>query len=385
MKKILIALSAVILFAACVDKDEVATIGDAQRVNLTNAITTKDYSISTKPGMFTIVYTADGMLIAIDSVSQPITVPKGVEIKTAYAQANQVNEVLNSLNINQTNGNENNSFDGTGTYQLWQTIAFEDMLVGDNDYNDLVIHCKYQMKNKQLRIGIHPVALGGSLRIALGCDIYKGTTFVKEVMIADNCRRDLFDNQQGFLNTQTFNFKTEETDGHKMTKVVKYVFSNDEFSNSGAVTVNWFILVYDASGTTVVNRFNALSTRYIDNNMLDANSSPYGIITTYTGKHDSDYGLSNGNTGHDWFNYPLEKEKIYNAYTSWSNWLKTTGVDFVTMYGAGYQSDKVFHAGQQGLFVIKSGFVDTFASWATNYLIDGNTQGTITPYYPTKK
>lgn len=381
-------LSVALLFAACVDKDDAVTSSsDRQKISIENSITTTEYTIPTQSGQFTIVYTADGMLVAIDSVPNTIMVPSGVELKTAYAPANEVNQVLNTLNINQATGESNNYFTGNSVYTLWQTIAFEDMLVGDNDYNDLVIHCKYQTNNaKQIRIGIEPVALGSSLRIGLGCDIYKGNTFIKEIMVTDNCRRDLFYGNVGYLNTQTFNFGNTETNGHLMSKVVKYAFTNDELNNSGAISVNWFINVYDVTGTTIQHRFNALSTHYIDNNMLDANKNPYGIISTHTGKRDADYGINtNVNSGHDWLNYPKEKEKIYEVYPSWNSWLRTTDVTFATMYAAGFNSDNTFHAGQLGLYIIRSGYGNLFADWATSYLVDGNVVGIDSQIYPAKK
>lgn len=368
MKKILMLCFICLGFMSCVDKDDV--LSDANKINLNNAITTTDYTIPTEKGKITIVVArseASNTLIAIDTVSSTILVPKGVQIKSYIVQPSSMDSIFNVLNINQSNGNENNSFKNPGNYQLWQTIAFEDLKEGDNDYNDLVFHCLYRLKNKELRIGIQPIALGGVLKITLGCDIYKGTTLIKSVTVADNCRQQLFKNCSGFLNT-TKNINTNQpiinfTNDSMMTTVVKYTFTQNDMSNNGAISVNWFIEVYDKNGNTIEHRFNALSTHYIDNHMLDVNNNPYGIVMTWTGKSMVNYITPYINAGHDWFNYPYEKTNINIPYQYWYVWLRESTKVFSEVYADGYQSVNVFPAAQNGLYLIKSGHNDLWSSW----------------------
>lgn len=368
MKKTLMLISMALLFAACVDKDEV--MKDSQKININHAITTKEYTIPVKPGMMSIVVGEDNQLIAVDSVATQILVPTEGTLKVYYAAPSAVTDVLNSLGIDATNGSEVNRFAQAGTYSLWQTIAFEDLLVGDYDYNDLVIHCRYQTQNntngnngKELRIGIQPIALGSTLKLRLGCDIYKGNTPIKTgIIVADNCRQDLFKGQVGYLNTQTHNFNAEF-----MSKVLSFTFTPTQMAYSGAISVNWYIEVYDKTGTTITNTFHAISAHYLDNHMLDANSNPYGLVMTHTGKIDTQYGQPNHSSGHDWFNYPLEKTKIYVAYPLWESWLRGTSTDFVSLYDGGWNSDNVFHAGQLGVYSLKAGCNNLFDNtWINN-------------------
>lgn len=373
MKKVFMLLSVALFAIACVDKNDEATLKDSQKINLNHAITTKEYTIPVQAGMLTVVRGEDNNIIAIDSVANQILVPTEGTLKVSYVAPNHLTQFLDSLNVDATTGDANHAFTSAGTYSLWQTIAFEDLVIGDYDYNDLIIHCRYQMKSKELRIGIQPIALGGTLRLRLGCDIYKGNTPIKTgIIVADNCRQNMFNGQGGYLNTQTHNFENTVTGGHMMKKVVKYLFSDTEMNNTGAISVNWYIEVFDRTGSTVTNRFNAISTHYVDNNMLDANSNPYGLVITHTGKVDTQYGQTNYYSGHDWFNYPLEKTKIYTVYTSWLNWLKTSNPDFATMYNQGWTSEGVFQAGQLGLYVIKLGYQDLWDSWTNDILIDAN-------------
>lgn len=375
MKKILMVLSIAVLTIACVDKNDVMT--DSQKINLNNAITTKEYTIPVQSGMVSIVVAEDSTLLAVDTVATHILVPSGTKVKTYTVKPELVDSMFNVLNIKQDDGTENDYFKKPGSYQLWQTVAFEDMIVGDCDYNDLVIHCRYQTKNSQnggrdLRIGIQPIALGGTLRLKLGCDIYKGNTLLKTIYVTDNCRQDLFNGQAGYLNTQTHNFDADEINGHTLTTLIQYSISPSDWAISGALSVNWFIEVYDATGTTITNRMNSLSTHYIDNHMIDANNNPYGIVTTWTGKKKTDYisGYDPNKSGHDWFNYAMERESVKNAYSLWDSWLKTTTTTFAQMYAAAYN---VFPAGQDGLYVIKSGCTDLWGTW-TNTVRTINTK-----------
>ena len=62
MKKILIVLGIAVLAVACVDKNDVMT--DSQKINLNNAITTKEYTIPVQSGMVSIVVAEDSPLLS---------------------------------------------------------------------------------------------------------------------------------------------------------------------------------------------------------------------------------------------------------------------------------------------------------------------------------
>lgn len=63
-------------------------------------------------------------------------------------------------------------------------VCFEDSRSGDYDYNDLVIHVKYQWNGTRFGFGVHPIALGSTKEVRLGAVVYKGSTRIFKGLLA---------------------------------------------------------------------------------------------------------------------------------------------------------------------------------------------------------
>ena len=90
--------------------------------------------------------------------------------------------------------------------QLFQVVCFEDSRSGDYDYNDLVIHVKYQWNGTRFGFGVHPIALGSTKEVRLGAVVYKGSTRIFKGLLAPgnaDARTQYFQSQAGFINTGT--------------------------------------------------------------------------------------------------------------------------------------------------------------------------------------
>ena len=84
----------------------------------------------------------------------------------------------------------------------WQVVAFEDSRKGDYDYNDLIIHVSWSIRENSYTIAVQPIALGSSKKIKLGFEKMDGNiSSVDEVIVAEDCRKDLFEGKEGFINT----------------------------------------------------------------------------------------------------------------------------------------------------------------------------------------
>ena len=62
--------------------------------------------------------------------------------------------------------NENNYYQGM--LNTWQVVAFEDSRKGDYDYNDLIIHVRWSIREYCYTIAFQPIALGSSKKFKSG-------------------------------------------------------------------------------------------------------------------------------------------------------------------------------------------------------------------------
>lgn len=311
----------------------VGPTGDGDKIDLKNVVSTREYTIPIQQGKVSVVYAGDEIVAAAD---EPMTILLPKECVTRASSGTVRVEYLSEEDFNELGI-------GLGTMKLFQVVAFEDSRKGDYDYNDLVIHVRYDSRNSNwekgkrvLAVGIHPVALGSTKKIALGYDVYYGDELVYSEMVTDDCRRNLFQGREGMLNTLTKNF---EANGE-----YAYINKSIFYPKGGgkAVSVNWFIVV---DGNT---RLNAVSTVYTAN-MVDAGNRPYGIVVTNTGYHYNEPGI--GIAGKDWFNYPLETVNIDQVYPDFGRWLKG---EYTGTFSSMYRDDskKSFDAVGQGVYMI---------------------------------
>lgn len=327
MKRLVFFIAAAGMLAAC-KHDPVEGIPQTGNLDMNNVVTTRTLSVPVETGRVAVVRSGGQVLATADSPAE-VLVPKDAPIEIRQLTPEEFN--LTGLEVN--------------TSRLWQVIAFEDSRHGDYDYNDLVIHVKYESRKSNwyentqvVRVAVHPVALGSTKTIALGYDVYAGTEKVKSEMVTQDCRATLFGGRTGMLNTLTKNFDCD---------YFVYKNSTDDpiLCPAGrAVAVNWFIIVDGGV------RLNALSTVYTTS-LVNADNRPYGIVTTHTGYQytQEDQGI----VGLDWFNYPKENVSIDKVYPEFGRWLvgEYTGT-FQSMYSD--DKENSFNAAGLGVYVLAS-------------------------------
>ena len=325
MKKILSLIAAAGVLAAC-EHDPVSQAPQTGNLDMNNVVTTRTLSVPVDAGHVAVVSSGEEILATADAPTE-VLVPKGALIEIRQLTPEEFN--LTGLEVN--------------TARLWQGIAFEDSRNGDCDYNDLVIHVKYESRKSNwyentqvVRVAVQPVALGSTKVIALGYDVYAGTEKVKTEMVAQNCREGLFNGRTGMLNTLTKNFECDH-----------FVYKNSEADPilcpaGKAIAVNWFILVDGGV------RLNALSTVYTTD-LVNVNNRPYGIVTTHTGYQYTQEGQ--GVVGLDWFNYPKENVSIDKVYPDFARWLVG---EYIGTFQSMYFDDKEnsFDTVGTGVYVI---------------------------------
>lgn len=190
--------------------------------------------------------------------------------------------------------------------QMWRTIAFEDSEEADYDYNDLVIHAIYQLKGRKFAIGIHPIALGSTKTIALGCKIYVNDVLFDNYVFSSNCRETLFSSQAGYINTQVNN-----PNFHTNLYKASYIVNDIGTSTATNISVVWYIQVAN-------KMFYAVNDKC---GYLTPDKRPYGLIITNTGKS---YMQDGQVVGTNWFQFPYEWCSISNAYPTFDSWIDGT-------------------------------------------------------------
>lgn len=291
MRNILFVCCALLAFASCLKNPTPATPEDPV---VTERLTTiRKFDVPVQSGYTTIVALGSDTL-CIATAATSIWVPK------EYPATKAGEEVA----VSWVEGTDPRA----GSAQMWQTIGFEDSEVGDYDYNDLVIHCKYEFKGGKFGVGVHPIALGSTKTISLGLRLFVNDIMVEDKLLCNNCRDELFiqggEIMQGFVNTEeTANF-------HTNFYLVKYVRDNVGTTKFSDVKVVWYIKVGDRYYYSVNDKY-----RY-----LDGNKRPYGIIMTNTG-NTFYQDERNPAVGGNWFAYPYELRNINDCYPTFNDWI----------------------------------------------------------------
>ncbi len=325
MKRFLSLIAVAGVLAAC-GNDPVERAPQTGNLDMNNVISTRTLSVPVETGHVAVVSCNEQVIATADRPTE-VLVPKDAQIEIRQLTPEEFN--LTGLEVN--------------TSQLWQVIAFEDSRRGDYDYNDLVIHVKYESRKSNwyentqvVRVAVQPVALGSTKLIALGYDVYAGAEKVKTEMVAQDCRETLFGGRTGMLNTLTKNFECDHF-------VYKNSTDDPILCPAGkAIAVNWFIIVDGGV------RLNSISTTYTTD-LVNADNRPYGIVSTHTGYRYTQEGQ--GVVGLDWFNYPKENVAIDNVYPEFARWLvgEYTGT-FQSMYSD--DKENSFDAAGSGVYVI---------------------------------
>lgn len=182
-------------------------------------------------------------------------------------------------------------------------------MVGDYDYNDIVLHLCYQLStpkkgNQKLHIGIHPIAYGATKAFKLGFNLYYANNLVKETVIAGNAKEELFLANNGkycgvenMINTSQINYYS-----NFFTKVITLDTAGVRF---GDIKVVWFIEIEGGRRLYTVNN------RY---NFPEENKRPYGLAITDTGKIRDDMNGHKSENSTSWFEYPKESISMSLCY-----------------------------------------------------------------------
>lgn len=341
MRKILSICVAGVMLGACSD----GVKSDFTKEDVTRFVTTEEFKIPVKNDKVTIVTVGEDT-IAVAYSEFPILVPKGVDAKISYVDRNDLSEKNLARSYNEALKNEINQS------KLFQVICFEDSRVGDYDYNDLVIHVKYEQRGNLFGFGVQPVALGSTKDIKLGCDVYKGNKKIFSDLITKDktVREQMFNDGNGKEYEGFLNVMFDKIDFNRNRTYLGSTIRNWDLSKikeNGVVRVEWFI---EVDGDT---RLYALSTEHLKQS-LDADKLPYGLVITETGMQYTD---NKGEiSGKDWFNYPQETRHIKDVYPEIWAWM-IGGTEY---NGKIYDSGRVvcppgaFNANELGVYVIEN-------------------------------
>lgn len=287
MKKVILAVASIALWASCIEDEK--DYSQIIETRVANCETSKDFSVPVKKGYTTFVTSGEDTLAM---ANEPITIriPKNATISTRAEE--------DGINISYTILDEGSE---TTYAKVWQAIMFEDTQNGDYDYNDLIIHVKNTASNHAYQhptetwqtIEIQPIALGSTKTIKLGCILSDGSTH----MISDDVRTDLFGGRQGFINTVNDNDPIR----YKLasTNIKNYAMPKKE--KTSAAWVAWFI---EVDGKRMYAASSDIDYKSYD--MVNKENMPYGLA------------VSNGNGT---FSYPQEKNSLFETYPGFSDWI----------------------------------------------------------------
>lgn len=287
---------------------------------------TESFYVPVKTGFATIVTNAANNIFAEVTIPMNINIPRDIKPNLLYIP---LDEYSNETIV------ENKT-------QLYQTICFEDSVVGDYDYNDLIIHVKYQTKGNIFAVGIHPIALGATKKIKLGFILKHRNNIIFDGLVDESDIRDvLFNGKSGFINTYNENISKIEKISNSFDIIKKFKL---EGIGADIPTVEWYILVDNNI------KLYALSTSY-SNQSFDKNGLPYGIIITDTGSY---YDKQSYNTNGEWFNYIEETHHIKDVYPYIWDWMiGNSTFDFTKMYITNQSKNKI-PASEKNLYIINN-------------------------------
>lgn len=311
MKKrlsLFLAVAAMVAVTGCVKDNSGTTKKNFTEEDLASFISEETLAVPVKDGYWSVVTCCGDTLCVTDEAGHVTLIPKGEKVtevsenasSTANTKASDADGVVISYNLKTVH--DYHAFAGD---RLWQTIAFEDSKNGDYDYNDLVIHVKWRIRNGGLMVGIHPIAYGATKTISLGLTVYKDGTAIFDDVIASNCKSELFDNYsgtQGYINTAAY-------DKHytKFAKIATILATGSSASWNN-LEAAWWITTSDGSG-----KIYSVNRRFAPNELLDSNGRPYGlVITKLTAGYEDGHNI--GPVGYNWFFYPKEGINLWNYY-----------------------------------------------------------------------
>lgn len=277
MKELLCIMVLLLFLGSCERKEALFTAANIKE-RAKNCEVFEDFTVPVKEGYTTFV-TFNKDTLAVTNESITIKIPKGSDLGTKSGD--------NGLNIDFGVVQADKIYSS-----YWQAIMFEDSEKGDYDYNDLIIHVRNECQrpsnqNYNLQnISIQPIALGSIKQIKLGCILADKSIHI----ISENVRKDLFEGQKGYINT--------ETDKAPHWYSLKETLMNHQLPKNVNSSIAWFIEVdgktYYAVGTAL---------NYNDYAIFNNEGMPYGLVAYST------------------FSYPEENVSIHKAYPGFQDWI----------------------------------------------------------------
>lgn len=293
MKKLLLLLFTAILFGCSTDI--------YKQPDMPNLDTYTTFQVPIQEGMISIVLDSNGDTLAITGVPMYIRIPiLAPRTRTA------------DIDVQYINNPEFIEYKNKGTFDEYSTICFEDTPNGDCDYNDLVLHIHstiiYSGPKYQVKFRITPIAMGNTIPISLHFETFEGKVYT----ISEDCRRELFNSNTGFINTVAGNPKL--TFKEQPQKVYELGSSN----NWNNTRINWFII---ANNKKLYVAAYDHSREYSD--YVGTHGKPYGIVVP------------------DIWNYyyPQEGVSMSRAYPEFDKWLKGT----IWTFKQGSQNDSLLY------------------------------------------
>lgn len=294
-KIILIFLTIAAIVAGCHRHD----VYQPTVVDFANIAPFAAYEIPLKEGMVSIVIYGDDTL-AITGIPMTINIPKEALMSKAKSS--------DELKVSYSNEPKFEGYKDCGTIRTDCVLMFEDTRSGDDDYNDLIIWVRKTEKRTwwpdytvSCEFAIKPIALGAIKDFKLGVENERGTEFV----LVENCRKELFNGERGFINTEVnvapkiYPVKTVKTEEWKYNQSV------------GNTTMNWFIetsdeKMYIAETDKAVNQSNLQQ-------FGNEKGRPYGIAFPTTGSNIFGYGGPF---------YATERTPIQQVYRNFGDWIR---------------------------------------------------------------
>lgn len=280
---IFVFCSCALLTVSCMDKVKT----DIQRgVDVATLEPMVDFEVPVKAG-YTTVVSLGGEQLAVTRTRLTISVPAHVATRAEGLEVSYSDEDI---------------FGEFGYAQYWHYLSFEDTRKGDCDYNDVVLHCRVKSdvpwnyngtQPCKHTVSVQPVALGGSATVGFGFLYRDETGVIREHIVTDDIRRDLFNNDRSFpINTDL----AKPT--RKVSNILKPVF--DCTTTDSKFEIVWFI--QNGSDRLYAATTNLGADRKYS--MINADGVPYGIALTKK-----------------WC-YPVEKCNIRDAYPGFDEWLR---------------------------------------------------------------
>lgn len=285
----------VVVLASCVNEKNLYE-GVIPDVPLENYKMTTDFDVPVKDGYKTIV-TYDGEVIFEGNYPATIQVPKFSTNLTRSTGLDWHFEVYDSSD-----------------YDLKKYITgilmFEDIVDGDNDYNDFVcyvdikIHSEMTSQGELTRIHIPNFkvtthAMGNLLPLKFGIEIINKATgeYIDDIIYFEDIRKECYDGIVGFINTVEDGVKVKnkkhENWPAKDYRDGKLPLPKMDINN---LAINFYIVVNGAKHYTADS----------DKKLATSNNTPYGLF------------IPNKKN----FKYPKETISIFKAYPNFGDWLK---------------------------------------------------------------